>query len=131
MNKTKQIWYRFKNEPTQLKNDIVDLIGKCYLLLGQKPETEQIVLMAKFLHQDLIERYSSMEMQEVEHAILEGLRFSETGGFVNLRNLNQWLKEHKSRSALKRQQHQLTDYEVSQQAQKQIESTIQKAKQIK
>ena len=45
MNKTKQIWYRFNNDRKKLKLDCVDLISRFYIMLGQKPETEQIVLM--------------------------------------------------------------------------------------
>lgn len=131
MDKTKQIWYRFNNDQNNLKNECVDLIGKCYLLLGQKPETEQIVLMAQFLFNDLIEQYGSMEMQEVEHAVFQGLRHSETGGFVNIRNLNQWIQEHKKKEQTKRQQGLITDYQRSQETQKMIAQTIQKAKQLK
>ena len=131
MDKRNQIWYRFNNDQANLKNDCVDLIGKCYLLLGQKPETEQIVLMAQFLYNDLIEQYGSMEMDKVEHAILQGLRYSETGGFVNIRNLNQWIHEHKKKEQTKRQQGLITDYQKSKETQKLISKTINQAKQIK
>ena len=131
MDKTKQIWYRFNNDQANLKNDCVDLIGKCYLLLGQKPETEQIVLMAQFLYNDLIEQYGSMEMDEVEHAILQGLRYSDTGGFVNIRNLNQWIQEHKKKEQTKRQQRLVTSYQKSKETQRLISKTINQAKQIK
>tara|TARA_R110002020_G_scaffold154529_1_gene334403 strand:- start:3060 stop:3455 length:396 start_codon:yes stop_codon:yes gene_type:complete len=131
MDKTKQIWYRFKNDQANLKNDCVDLIGKCYLLLGQKPETEQIVLMAQFLYTDLIERYGGMEMEKVEHAILEGLRYSNTGGFVNIRNLNQWIQEYKEDEHTKNRQGQITSYQKSKETQKLISKTINQAKQIK
>lgn len=101
----------FANNKEQLNLECVDLLSKCYMMLGQKPDTEQIVLMAKFLVADLSKYYSSMELKEIHYAFEQGIRNSEHGGFVNVRNWNIWLKEYRQKANLKRQQNQITDYE--------------------
>ncbi len=131
MDKTKQIWYRFSNELEQLNVDCVDLLSKCYMMLGQKPDTQQIVMMAKFLVDDLSRFYGSMEMEEVAFAFEQGIRNSESGGFINVRSWNQWLKEHKAKSQLQRQQRLVTDYQKHRDNVNQIGTTISKAKQLK
>jgi hypothetical protein len=131
MDKTKQIWYRFTNDREQLNIDCVDVLSKCYLMLGQKPDTEQIVMMSKLLVDDLSRFYGSMEMAEVMFAFEQGIRHSDSGGFVNVRNWNIWLKEYKAKANLKRQQRQLTDYQRDRDNQNMIGETINKAKRLK
>ena len=131
MDKTKQIWYRFTNDREQLNIDCVDVLSKCYLMLGQKPDTEQIVMMSKLLVDDLSRFYGSMEMDEVMFAFEQGIRHSDSGGFVNVRNWNIWLKEYKDKANLKRQQRQLTDYQRDRDNQNMIGETINKAKRLK
>ena len=131
MDKTKQIWYRFTNDREQLNIDCVDVLSKCYLMLGQKPDTEQIVMMSKLLVDDLSRFYGSMEMAEVMFAFEQGIRHSDSGGFVNVRNWNIWLKEYKDKANLKRQQRQLTDYQRDRDNQNMIGETINKAKRLK
>lgn len=130
MDKTRQIWYRFSNDIEHLNVDCVDLLSKCYMMLGQRPDTQQVVMMAKFLVDDLSRYYGSMEMDEVSFAFEQGIRNSEHGGFINVRNWNIWLKEHKSKAQLNRQQKLLTDYQKHQRNQKLIDATITKAKRI-
>ena len=131
MDKTRQIWYRFSKDREQLNVDCVDVLSKCYLMLGQKPDTEQIVMMSKLLVDDLSRFYPSMEMDEVVFAFEQGIRHSDNGGFVNVRNWNIWLKEYKTKANLKRQQRQLTDYQKDRDNQKMIGDTINKAKRLK
>lgn len=131
MDKSKQIWYRFSNELEQLNVDCVDLLSKCYMMLGQRPDTQQVVMMAKFLVDDLARFYGSMEMDEVSFAFEQGIRNSDSGGFVNVRSWNQWLKEHKAKSQLQRQQRRITDYQKHRDNLNQIGTTINKAKQLK
>lgn len=131
MNKKKQIWYRYTNDTQKLKTECVDLLSKCYLMLGQKPDTQQVVLMSQLLYDDLINNYSRMTMQEVDFAFNEGVRHSENGNFVNVRNFNIWLKEYKQKAQLKRQQGLLTDYQKHEENIKLVSNTINKAKQIK
>ena len=88
MNKTKQIWYRFNNDRKKLKLDCGDLISRFYIMLGQKPETEQIVLMAQLFYEDLINLYSSWTLDEVKYAIENGIRNGEeTNCFINVSHL--------------------------------------------
>ena len=131
MDKTRQIWYRFSKDREQLNVDCVDVLSKCYLMLGQKPDTEQIVMMSKLLVDDLSRFYPSMEMDEVVFAFEQGVRHSDSGGFVNVRNWNIWLKEYKTKANLKRQQRQLTDYQRDRDGLKMIGETINKAKRLK
>ena len=126
-----KIWQRYTQDQKQLKIDCVDIVSKCYLELGQKPDTEQVVLMAQLLYNDLTRFYGGLTIEEVQFAFDKGIRDSENGGFVNVRNFNIWLKEYKSKAALKRQQRQLTDFERDRQNQKLIGNTINKAKRLK
>ena len=130
-DKSRQVWYRFANDRERLNIDCVDILSKCYLMLGQKPDTEQIVMMSKLLVDDLSRYYGSMEMEEVMFAFEQGIRHSDSGGFVNVRNWNIWLKEYKAKSALKRQQKLMTDYDKDRENQKLIAETIGKAKRLK
>tara|TARA_Y100001938_G_scaffold132454_1_gene190747 strand:- start:1070 stop:1372 length:303 start_codon:yes stop_codon:yes gene_type:complete len=100
-------------------------------MLGQKPDTQQVVIMSQLLYEDLVNRYSSITMQEVRFAFEQGIRNSESGGFVNVRSMNTWLKEYKKEAQLKRQQGLLTDYQRHNENMKLISSTIKKAKKLK
>ena len=131
MDKSKQIWYRFNKDQKQLKTECVDLVSKCYLMLGQKPETQQVVIMAQLLYDDLINSYSRLTMDEVTFAFEQGVRHSENGAFVNVRNFNIWLKEYRQKAQLNKQKGIITDYQHHKQNQKAISNTIKKAKQIK
>ncbi len=132
MDKSKQIWSRLHKEEKQLKTECVDILSKAYTMLGQKPDTQQVVVMASLLFGDLIINYSSMTMQEVQFAIEKGIRDGEdTSCFINARSWNVWLKQHKKSEQLKRQQRLITDYQHHKQNQKAIANTIKKAKQIK
>ena len=132
MDKSKQIWSRLHEQEKELKIECVDILSKGYTMLGQKPDTKQVVVMASLLFGDLIVNYSSMTMEEVRFAIEKGIRDGEdTSCFINTRSWNVWLKQHKKSEQLKRQQRLITDYQKHEQTQKQIGNTINKAKQIK
>ena len=62
-----KIWYRYNNDNKQLKNDCVDVLSRCYLMLGQKPNAKQIVMMSSLLYEDLINRYSSNNIKQVNN----------------------------------------------------------------
>lgn len=131
MDKSKQIWCRFKSDQKQLKLDCVDILGKCYVMIGQKPDSQQIVMMAQLLYDDLINRYSRMEIDEVQFALEEGIRNAGTSCFINVNSWNEWLKTHRKSEELKRQQRLITDYQKHEQSQKKISLTINKAKKLK
>ena len=113
MDKAK-IFYRYKNDEKKFKTDCVDL-----------------VIMAQLLYGDLIQRYGGLTMDEVAFAFEQGIRESESGGFVNVRSMNIWLKEYKTKANLMRSQKRLTDYQRYEENVKQIGTTINKAKRIK
>tara|TARA_S200002703_G_scaffold36891_2_gene32047 strand:+ start:463 stop:765 length:303 start_codon:yes stop_codon:yes gene_type:complete len=100
-------------------------------MLGQKPDTQQVVIMSQLLYDDLINRYSRLTMQEVSFAFEQAIRHSDNGGFVNVRNFNLWLAEYKQKAQLQRRQNQLTDYQRHEQNVKRIGNTINKAKRLK
>lgn len=129
MDKSKQIWFRFNNDQKALKNECVDIVGKLYLMLGHNPESQQIVLMAQFLYNDLINKFGTLEMPEVSFALEEGLKNGKDG-FINVRNFNKWIIDYKKNAQLKRQQNLITDFQLHNNKQKEINNTIQKAKQL-
>ena len=132
MDKSKQIWSRLHQQEKELKIECVDILSKAYTMLGQNPDTKQVVVMASLLFGDLIINYPSMTMEEVRFAIENGIRNGEdTSCFINARSWNVWLKQHKKSEQLKRQQCLITDYQKHQENVKQIGNTINKAKQIK
>ena len=131
MDKSNQVWYRFKNNLEQFNIDCVDLLSKCYMMLGQRPDTSQIVMMSKFLIEDLSRNHGSMTLDEVAFAFEQGIKHSEQGGFINVRTMSQFIKEYKKNAQAKRQQQLLTDYEKEQQNLKFIGQSINKAKRLK
>ena len=131
MDKSNQVRYRFKNNLEQFNIDCVDLLSKCYMMLGQRPDTSQIVMMSKFLIEDLSRNHGSMTLDEVAFAFEQGIKHSEHGGFINVRTMSQFIKEYKKNAQAKRQQQLLTDYEKEQQNLKFIGQSINKAKRLK
>ena len=117
----------------KLKLECLDLIGVCYASLGQKPDKEQMKGMAQLFYNDIINYHTNLTMQEIAFAINKGLRKAEDGTsvFINVRTWSVWLKDYKSNAIAKRRQNQITDFELHKQQQKQIASTINKAKRIK
>ena len=131
MDKSEQIWYRFNKDQKQLKLDCVDILSKCYVMIGQKPDSQQVVVMAQLLYDDLIHRYSRMDIDEVRFALEQGIRNAGTSCFINVNSWNEWIKNHRKKEQLKKQQNINTDYQYYKQSQKEISNTINKAKQIK
>jgi len=131
MDKSNQIWNRFNQDQKQLKLDCVDILGKCYVMIGQKPDSQQIVMMAQLLYEDLINRYSRMEIDEVRFALEEGIRNAGTSCFINVNSWNEWLKNYRKKEQLQRQQRLITDYQKHEANVKRIGNTVNKAKQIK
>ena len=127
MDKSKQIWNRLHKEEKKLKEECVDILSKAYTMLGQKPDTQQVVVMASLLFGDLITNFSRMTIDEVQFAIEKGIREgNDISCFINVRSWNVWLRNHKKSEQLKRQQRQITDYQKHEQNQIQISKTIKK-----
>ena len=123
-----KIWQRYNSDQRQLKLDCVDYITKYYLMLGQKPDSEQIVIMSQFLFQDITEKYSNMTFDEIDYAITQGIRNGEGSCFINVRTWNQFIKQHRKKEQIKRQNNLITEYELYKKNQKLISKTITKAK---
>jgi hypothetical protein len=123
-----KIWQRYNSDQRQLKLDCVDYITKYYLMLGQKPDSEQIVIMSQFLFQDITEKYSNMTFDEIDYAITQGIRNGEGSCFINVRTWNQFIKQHRKQEQIKRQNNLITEYESYKKNQKLISKTITKAK---
>ncbi len=128
-DKSDQIWYRYNNDQVKLKDDCVDLVAKCYLMLGQKPDTKQVVLMAQMLYNDLTDGYGSYTMEKVSWIFEQGIKFSENGAFFTVRNWNLWLKEFKYNG--EQQTHYKKALEWNKSSDKLIMKTINKAKRLK
>jgi hypothetical protein len=122
---------RYTEDVKQFKIDCVDIVSKCYLELGQKPDTEQVVLMAQLLYNDLIRFHKDLTIEEVQFAFDKGIRSSDNGGFVNVRNFNIWLKEYKAKAVASRRNNHITEFERDRQNQKLIANTIKQAKRLK
>lgn len=128
-DKREQIWSRFNHDQANLKRDCVDLLSKCYLMLGQKPDTQQVVLMSQLLYNDLVEGYSTYTIDKVSYIFETAIKESEHGGFVNARNWNIWLKQFKLDGQA--QQHYKKHLEWhNQNKHKLIGKTINKAKKL-
>lgn len=129
-----RIFDRLKaGDTTNLKLECIDLIGMSYTSLGQKPDKEQMKVMAQLLYNDLTMYYKNMTMEEVAFAINQGLRKAEDGVsvFINVRTWSVWLNDYKKNAIQKRANRQKTDFQLHQENQKALANTINKAKQIK
>lgn len=133
IDKSSQIWHRYKTNRKQLNLDCIDLISKCYLELGQKPTPESIALMGTLLLDDLAVNYGRLELDEVKYAFSKGIRDGEEGTscFINVRTWNVWLTKYKKAAMLRRQQNLITEYQQYKETQKQIGQTINQAKRLK
>ena len=49
------------------------------MMLGQRPDTKQIVIMSKLLIEDLSRNHGSMTLDEVAFAFEQGIKHSEHG----------------------------------------------------
>ena len=112
MNKTKQIWNLFANNQNTLKKGCYDILSALYVQLGQTPEPEIVVSMTKIFMNDLVNKYSSMELDEVKFALDEHIRNNDGPHFVNVPMWSQALRDYKKKKALKRQNNQLDQYEM-------------------
>ena len=134
MDKTKQIWNRWKNDLPKLKEEAVDILSRTYLEIGQKPSVEDIVTMANILVDDLANntQFSTMKMEDVARGFREGVRAGdEASVFLNVRTWNIWLRNEKKKVAKKVIEfHKKQEIEYIENS-RLIGGTIKKAKQIK
>ena len=117
----------------EVKLFCIDLVGMCYTSLGQKPDKEQMKVMAQLLYNDLITYHTNLPIDEIKFIFEKGLRDAEQGtsAFINVRTWSVWINDYKQRAIKKRSQGRLTEYQQHQQSQKAIAMTINKAKRLK
>jgi len=112
MNKTKQIWYLYKNDLKGLKNDCYKILQELFIQLGQKPESEMVVILTNTFVDDLATKYKSMELEMVKYALNKGLRETDPPIFVNVPTWNKFLRDFKKSEQLKRQTNQIEEYTI-------------------
>ena len=134
MDKTKQIWYRWKNDLKKLKEEAVDVLSRTFFELQQKPSVEDIIALANILVDDLVNntKFSTMTMEDVQRAFSIGVRNGDGPSvFLNVRTWNIWLRKEKEKVAKKViELHKQNELEYIENA-KMIGGTIEKAKRIK
>jgi hypothetical protein len=131
MDKTKQIWYRWKNDLPKLKEEAVDILSRTFFELQQKPSVEDIIALANILVDDLVNntKFSTLTMEDVQRAFSIGVRSGDSASvFLNVRTWNIWLRKEKEKVSKKvieaYKQNELEYIENS----KMISGTIKKAK---
>ena len=131
MDKTKQIWYRWKNDLPKLKEKAVDVLSRTFFELQQKPSVEDIIALANILVDDLVNntKFSTLTMEDVQRAFSIGVRSGDSASvFLNVRTWNIWLRKEKEKVSKKvieaYKQNELEYIENS----KMISGTIKKAK---
>ena len=131
MDKTKQIWYRWKNDLPKLKEEAVDVLSRTFFELQQKPSVEDIIALANILVDDLVNnnKFSTLTMEDVQRAFSIGVRSGDSASvFLNVRTWNIWLRKEKEKVSKKvieaYKQNELEYIENS----KMISGTIKKAK---
>ena len=112
MNKTKQVWSLYAYKVNDLKKGCFEILSALYIQLGQNPEPEIVVSMTKIFMNDLVNKYSSMELDEVKFALDEYIRNNDGPHFVNVPMWSQALRDYKKTKALKRQTNQIDQYEI-------------------
>jgi len=111
-DKTKQIWYLYKNDLKQLKNDCYNMLQELFIQLGQKPESEMVVILTNTFVDDLATKYATMELEMVKYALNKGLRETDPPVFINVPTWNKFIRDFKSSEQLKRQTNQIEEFSI-------------------
>ena len=111
-DKTKQIWYLYKNDLKQLKNDCYNMLQELFIQLGQKPESEMVVILTNTFVDDLATKYATMELEMVKYALNKGLRETDPPVFINVQTWNKFIRDFKSSEQLKRQTNQIEEFRI-------------------
>ena len=111
-DKTKQIWYLYKNDLKQLKNDCYNMLQELFIQLGQKPESEMVVILTNTFVDDLATKYATMELEMVKYALNKGLRETDPPVFINVPTWNKFIRDFKRSEQLKRQTNQIEEFSI-------------------
>ena len=111
-DKTKQIWYLYKTNKKQLLLDCLNILSRFHVHLGHKSEAVLLNDLNNIFVEDLITRYSTMELDEVRFAIYKGIKDNDPPIFVNVPTWNKFLRDFKKSEQLKRQTNQIEEYSI-------------------
>tara|TARA_R110001599_G_scaffold225196_1_gene424349 strand:+ start:449 stop:856 length:408 start_codon:yes stop_codon:yes gene_type:complete len=112
MDKSKQIWYLWKTDVKSLTTECYKILQELYIQLGQKPESEMVVLQTNTLVEDLASNYSRMELEEVKFALNKGLRDNDPPIFINVPTWNKFLRDYKKSEMYRRQCNAVEEYTI-------------------
>ena len=110
-DKSNQIWYLYKTNEKQLVIDCFNILSDFYIHLGHKSEALIVNKLNKVFVEDLITRYSTMELEQVRFAINKGIKDNDPPIFVNVPTWNKFIRDFKS-SELKRQTNQIEEFSI-------------------
>ena len=109
-DKTKQIWYLYKNDLKQLKNDCYNMLQELFIQLGQKSDSEMVVILTNTFVDDLATKYATMELEMVKYALNKGLRETDPPVFINVPTWNKFLRDYKKSEQYRRQNNRIEEY---------------------
>lgn len=111
-DKTKQIWYLYENDLKQLKNDCYNMLQELFIQLGQKPESEMVVILTNTFVDDLATKYQFMELEWIKYALNRGLRETDPPVFINVPTWNKFIRDFGTSEQLKRQTNQIEEFSI-------------------
>ena len=111
-DKTKQIKYLYENDLKKLKKDCYDILQELFIQLGQKPESEMVVILTNTFVDDLATKYQFMELEWIKYALNRGLRETDPPIFVNVPTWNKFIRDFGTSEQLKRQTNQIEEYSI-------------------
>tara|TARA_R110000824_G_scaffold394056_2_gene593639 strand:- start:673 stop:1080 length:408 start_codon:yes stop_codon:yes gene_type:complete len=111
-DKSKQIWYLYKTNKKQLVIDCFNILSRFYVHLGHKSEAVLVNDLNNIFVEDLITRYSTMELEEVRYAIYKGIKDNDPPIFVNVPTWNKFIRDYKSSEQLRRQKNQIEEFSI-------------------
>jgi hypothetical protein len=111
-DKSNQIWYLYKTNEKQLVIDCFNILSDFYIHLGHKSEALIVNKLNKVFVEDLITRYSTMELEQVRFAINKGIKDNDPPIFVNVPTWNKFIRDFKSSEQLKRQTNQIEEFSI-------------------
>tara|TARA_R110000765_G_scaffold29229_6_gene69912 strand:+ start:1471 stop:1878 length:408 start_codon:yes stop_codon:yes gene_type:complete len=111
-DKSKQIWNLYKKNEKQLVIECFNILSEFYVHLGHKSEAEIVNALNKIFVEDLITRYSFMEIEEVRFAIHKGIKDNDPPLFVNVPTWNKFLRDYRKSEQYRRQSNAIEEYTI-------------------
>jgi len=105
MDKTKQVWFLYKNHKQQLTLDCVDIISKAFLELGVRNVTaEDFVTLANILVEDLAStpKFAKFYVEDVKGAFHHGVRNNDDFT-LSVKVWFKWLHQFEPKSKAKKE----------------------------